>query len=185
MEQLEAIIQTEVETVTEQQEPKKEKEVQYAFVLNAFFENDFPDPDELLDKNKSKSNRETRVYVCLRIEWESNIFLIPLRKNLGNMPAHRLFQKACYPVPSTKKPQAGLDFRKIIIINNESLYIIDKAKISAKQRNTIQDNYEEIKNLAIDYIKGFKKAARKKRQKLEPLYKYSALNNFLNELGVE
>lgn len=159
-----------------------EKEVQYAFVFNSFFEKDFEDPEEVLDKSKGQFDRESRVYVCLKLEYEDNTFLIPLRRDIGNMPEHGLFKKACYPVPSTNKLKAGLDFRKIIVVNDESLYRIDEAKISAKQRDIIQDNFEEIKDKAISYIEGFKKAAKKNRQKREPLYKFSALNNFLDEL---
>lgn len=161
-----------------------EREVQYAFVFNSFFEKHFDDPEEVLDKSKGQSDRENRVYVCLKLEWEDNTFLIPLRRDIKSMPTHPLFQKACYPVPSTKKPNAGLDFRKIIVVNDESLYRIEEAKISSKQRDTIQDNFDEIKKKAISYIEGFKKAAKKNRQKREALYKYSALNNFLDELGV-
>lgn len=179
------IQQEEIETIIEEKKTKKEKEVQYAFVLNAFFEQDFTDPEEVLDKSKGKHDRESRVYVCLKFEWENNTFFIPLRRDLANMPEHPILKKACYPVPSTNKPKAGLDFRKIIIINDESLYRIDEAKISGKQRDTIQDNFDEIKTQAIAYIKGFKKAARKNRQKRETLYKYSALNNFLDELEVK
>lgn len=158
------------------------REVQYAFLFNTFFDKDFKDPEEVLDENKDKFDREHRVYVCLKIEWESNTFLIPLRRDLGNLPGHPLFNKACYPVPSQSKPNAGLDFRKIIVVNDESCYRIDKAEISAKQRNTIQDNFEVIKGMAISYIEGFKKSAKKNRQKRDALYKFSALNNFLDEL---
>lgn len=159
-----------------------EREVQYAFVFNSFFEKDFEDPEEVLDKSKGQFDRESRVYVCLKLEYEDNTFLVPLRRDIGDMPEHGLFKKACYPVPSTNKPKAGLDFRKIIVINDESLYRIDEAKISAKQRDTIQDNFDEIKRMAISYIEGFKKSARKDRQKRDALYRFSALNNFLDEL---
>ncbi|TDK54768.1 hypothetical protein E2K98_28785 [Bacillus salipaludis] len=178
-------LEKEVEIMLEENQSNEERKVEYAFVLNDFFKQDFLDPEEVLDKNKGKAARETRVYVCLKLEYENNTFLIPLRRDLAGMPGHPLFQKACYPVPSENKPDAGLDFRKIIVVNEPSLYRIDEAKISAKQRNTMQDNFEVIKNLAIDYIDGFKKAARKNRQKREPLYKYSALNNFLEELGIK
>lgn len=183
----EVVIHQEIETITETEEieTKKEKEVQYVFVLNSFFEREFSDPKEVLDKTKGKDDRESRVYVCLKFEWEANTFLIPLRRDLANMPTHPVLKKACYPVPSTTKANAGLDFRKIIIINDESLYRIDEAKISAKQRNIIQKNFDEIKSLAIAYIEGFKKAAKKNRQKRETLYKFSALNNFLEELGIK
>jgi DNA-directed RNA polymerase subunit L len=178
------VIDKEVETIIEEKKIKKEKNVQYVFVLDSFFERDFVDPEEILDKNKGKVDRESRVYVCLKIEWETNTFLIPLRRDIGSLLEHPKLKKACYPVPSTTKEKAGLDFRKIIIVNDESLYRVDEAKISAKQRNIIQRNFDEIKSLAIAYIEGFKKAAKKNRQKRDVLYKFSALNNFLEELGI-
>ncbi|MGX8235639.1 hypothetical protein [Bacillus subtilis] len=194
MEQKEKMVTRIKKVVIEKQETEKiipeekqgtKKEVQYAFILNDFFQKNFSDPAEVLDKSKGKNDRERRVYVCLKFEWESNTFFLPLRRDLGNMPRHKLFKKACYPVPSTKKPKAGLDFRKIVIINDESLYRIDEAKISSKQKDTIQNNFDEIKTKAISYIEGFKKAAKKGRQKVDSLYKFSALNNFLEELGIE
>ena len=161
-----------------------EEKVEYAFVFNSFFEQEFNDPEEVLDKNKGKVAREARAYVCIKIEWERNTFLLPLRRDLANMPNHPLFKKACYPVPSTERVNAGLDFRKIIVVNDDSLYKIEEARISSKQKKIIQDNFEEIKEQAIAYIKGFKKSAKKNRQKRDSLYKYSALNNFLEELGI-
>lgn len=177
----EIVIQEEVKTVIKEEQAEH---VEYAFVFDAFFNRHFNDPEEVLDKNKSKEDRERRVYVCLKFIWDGNTFLLPLRNDLKNLPQNPKLKKACYPVPSDKRPNAGLDFRKLIIINDDSLYRIDKAEISQKQRNCIQDNFAEIKTMAIEYIEGFKKSAKKKRQKRDALYKYSALNNFLNELKI-
>lgn len=160
--------------------------VQYAFLLNAFFDREFSDPAQLLDKNKSKYDREARAYVCLKIEFEKNTYLIPLKKDLGSsLLTNPFYKNSHYPVPSKSKPNAGLDFRKIIIANDPSLYRIDEAKISSAQKRIIQDNFETIKSDAIDYIKGFIKAAEKNRHKKSSLYNFSALSNFLDELGID
>lgn len=162
-----------------------EEKVKYAFVKNAFFEQEFNDPTQILDKEDGKGSRETRVYVCVEIQFEDNTYLVPLRKNLANnIVSNSLFNKTYYKVPSDSKPNAGLDFRKTIVINDPSMYVIDEAKISHAQKKIIEENFAEISMLAIEYIKGFKKAAQKKRQKREPLYRFSALNNFLKELKV-
>lgn len=175
-------IKIEVEVEGFDEKNLKKNFVEYAFLNNDFFLKDFSDPEEVLDKEKGKKDRESRVYVCIKIEWENNTFLVPLRRNLGNIVFNPLFDKAYFKVPSTKKTKAGLDFRKVILVNDESLYRIDEARISSVQKNIIHENFEEIRELVIDYIKGFIKMASKKRQKREPLYKFSALNNFVDEL---
>lgn len=162
-----------------------EAKVNYAFVKNAFFEQEFNDPEEILDKADDKGSRETRVYVCVKIQFEDNTYLVPLRKKLANnIVSNPLLNKTYYKVPSDSKPNAGLDFRKTIIINDSSLYVIDEAKISYAQKKIIEENFAEISTLAIEYIKGFKKAAKKGRQKRDSLYRFSALNNFLKELKI-
>lgn len=162
-------------------EPEQEK-VEYAFVKEAFFQQQFTDSDQLLDYTKKKKDQEARTYVCIKIEFEDNTFLIPLRTDLGNIVNNPLFNGVYFKVPSEPRPNAGLDFRKIIVINDESLYEIEDAKIAYSQKTIMRDNLEEIKTLAQNYITGFKKALKKGRNKRDPLYRFSALNNFLNEL---
>lgn len=176
------------ETVTaEVQKQTNNYTVQYAFLNNSFFLREFNDSEEILDHTKSKEAREKRVYVCIKIEWEGNTFLLPLRRVLPDSILYnknQKFKQTYYRVPSSTKPKAGLDFRKIIIANDPSTYRIEEAKIASSQKKIIHDNFEEINNMAIAYIKGFIKAAKKNRQKREPLYNRSALNNFLSELGI-
>jgi hypothetical protein len=173
------------ETIITEETPQPEK-IEYVFLLNSFFEREFDDPKQLLDSAKGKKDRETRVYVCLKFEYERNTYLIPLKKDLGSsLLTNSYYKDAYYPVPSKAKPKAGLDFRKIIVANDESHYRIDKARISAGQRKIMQDNFETIKDLAIKYINGFIKAAKKNRHKTDSYYNFSALSNFLEELGVK
>uniref|UniRef100_UPI003F49364D hypothetical protein n=1 Tax=Niallia taxi TaxID=2499688 RepID=UPI003F49364D len=168
------------------EETKQAEKIEYVFLLNSFFEREFDDPKQLLDKFKGKDAREARVYVCLKFEYETNTFLIPLKKDLGSsLLKNPYYKDVYYPVPSSSKPEAGLDFRKIIIANDESQYRVDEARISAGQRKIMQDNFETIKSLAIKYINGFKKAAKKNRHKKDSYYNFSALSNFLEELGVK
>lgn len=174
----------EKETVIETPDIHEKESVDYVFLLNSFFEQKFSDPDQILDKLKSKNDREARAYVLLRIFFEGNTYLVPLKKDISGNPP-QWADKISYPVPNTKKTNAGLDFRKMLIVNDESFYRIDEARISSSQKKIIQDNFEEIKGRAIAYIKDFKKAAARDRNKKTPLYKLSALNNFLDELGIK
>lgn len=175
----------EKETVIETTGAKEETErVEYAFLLNSFFIQKFNDPYQILDKKKSPKDREARAYVLLKVVFEENTFLIPLKKDVRGCPPQWV-DKITYSVPSSTKPNAGLDFRKMIIVNDESLYRVDEAHISKSQKKIIQDNFQDIKGRAIEYIKEFKKAAMKGRNKKTPLYSHSALNNFLDELGIK
>jgi len=171
------------ETIVQENLPEPEQEkVEYAFVKETFFQREFDDPEEILDKIKGKQAQEGRVYVCVKIEWESNTYLVPLRRELGSMVNNPKLSTGYFPVPSSTKPNAGLDFRKTIIVNDESLYVIADAKIAHSQKTIMRDNLEEIKTSVINYVVGFKKAVKKNRNKRDLLYKYSALNNFLEEL---
>lgn len=174
----------EKETVIETTGTHEREKVDYVFLLNSFFEQEFSDPTQILDKLKSKNEREARAYVLLRIFFEGNTFLVPLKKDISGIPQHWV-DKISYPVPSTNKPNAGLDIRKMIIVNDESFYRVDEARIAYSQKKIIQDNFEEIKGRAIEYIKDFKKAAAKGRNTKTALFKLSALNNFLDELGIK
>lgn len=179
------IIETETEIIIPAKDTEKER-VEYAFLLNSFFEQNFSHPREILDYyDGTPQKREARVYVCLKFVFENNTFLLPLKKNLQNISGNPTLNKAWYPVPSTTKPHAGLDFRRLIIVNDESLYRIDAARISEAQRDIMQNNFEDIKTSAIKYITGFIKAAQKKRVHRENLYKFSSLKNYTKELKIE
>lgn len=171
------------ETIVHESLPELELEkVEYAFVKEAFFKRNFDDPEEILDKVKGKRAQEGRVYVCVKIELESNTYLVPLRRELGSMVKNPKLSAGYFRVPSSTKPNAGLDFRKTIIVNDKSLYTISDAEIARSQKTIMQENLEEIKTSVTSYVDGFKKAVKKDRNKRDLLYKYSALNNFLEEL---
>ncbi|WP_322907865.1 type III toxin-antitoxin system ToxN/AbiQ family toxin [Paenibacillus campi] len=179
-----SILHTEIETtidIVSCLSSESAEKVEYVFLNDSFFSQQLD--DQVLDKTKNKKDRESRVYVCIKIEDEHNTYLIPLR---SEVPIHdRNLKKTFYHVPSTKRPNAGLDFRKIVIVNDPSLYRVEEAQISHKQKKMIHENFNEIKKLAFNYIKGFKKSAKKNRHKRDYEYSFSSLSNFLNELGVQ
>lgn len=88
-------------------------------------------------------------------------------------------------IQSNKKPNAGLDFRKILIVNDLSYieYQLDP-KIPASQQSMINNNYDKIEAMVIHYIKGYIKSALKNREFRDKLYIFSTLHNFQKGLGI-
>jgi len=136
---------------------------------------------EMLDPyNKSKQSR--RNYIFLEFKYKDNILLIPLRTEIPDM---RQIGQVGYRVPSEEKPNAGLDYRKMLIVN-EDTYIEkpEYCKIPASQVKIISLNYNTIKNQVIAYVEGYIKSAKKGRHLRDKKYRYSTLHNFHNELGI-
>lgn len=119
-----------------------------------------------------------RQYLYINFQYKNNNILIPLRKNLPGVNS-----KLYYPVPSETKPNAGLDYRKILIINNSTyIEIPTEQKLTQAQSKIIINNYDTIEKAVINYIDGYIKAANKNREYLEYDYKFSTLHNFHTEL---
>jgi len=77
------------------------------FIDNASFV-EMLDPHELI-------KQPTRSYLFINIKYYGNDFYIPFRKSIdlriGNIG---------YSLPSSTRPNAGLDFRKALIVNDNS-----------------------------------------------------------------
>lgn len=115
---------------------------------------------------------------------DGNDFYIPLRNNLG--AEVRKFGRIGHAVPSQKRKNAGLDYRYALIVNDESyIEFQEKKKIPEAQYRRIKKEFETIEAEFAVYVNGFIKAAKKKRNEKEPLYRESSLVNFLPELGIK
>jgi len=57
------------------------------------------------------------------IEIQQNKCFVPLRSLINTEPK---LKKASFPLPTTTRPQAGLDYRKLSIINDENYLIVQK-----------------------------------------------------------
>ncbi len=144
---------------------------------------DHPDYQKMLDPgNTSKQSRRT--HVCVQVTVDSNSFYIPLRNHLGD--AVRKFGRIGHSVPSQSRPNAGLDFRYTVIINDRQ-YIEPHTtqKLPNSQYRILTTAYEEIKQQFLVYLNGYKRAASKGRIAREPLYRESCLINFHKELGLQ
>lgn len=123
-----------------------------------------------------------RQYVFLKIQYKDNNILVPLRSEL---PSNERIGTIGYPVPSNKKINAGLDFRKILIVNELSYIELTKyPKIPKSQQQIIEQNYQVIEKRVLQYINGYIKSALKKRERRDKKYRFSTLHNFHNELGI-
>ncbi|MGL4873076.1 MAG: hypothetical protein ACRC30_00280 [Clostridium sp.] len=133
------------------------------------------------DNLKKQSNRN---YLFVELMIRENRILVPLRSNLGE--AKRKFGKIGFQVPSSKKPLAGLDYRYILIVNDEKhIEYQSILKIPKSQIKILKDNYNLIEEEVINYIEKYIKVANKNRVHRECLYRESSLQNFNRELGVK
>lgn len=150
----------------------------FVFIKDDFFKihSDFV---EMLDPFDLKK-QTTRQYLYVNIKHKGNNILVPLRRNIPN---HN--PKLYYPVPSLTRPNAGLDYRKILIVNNEEyIEIPSSQRLADSQTKIINDNYETIEKAVIKYIDGYIKSANKNREYRDYDYSFSTLHNFHKELGI-
>lgn len=153
---------------------------QYCYIIGDYY-SDHPNLKKILDIDDS-TKHNTRTHLCLNVRYNGNNILIPLRKNLGQ--AVRPFGKIGYPVPSQSKPNAGLDYRYIMVINETKYLRFDTPRISSKQSSAIEDNYSIIEKEVIEYINSYIRVARKNRIDRTARFRESSLINFHKELGI-
>lgn len=154
--------------------------IQYCYISNEYY-NIHDKLVKILDIDDDNKH-ELRTHLCLNINYNNNNILIPLRKNLGK--PERKFGRIGFAVPSESKPLAGLDYRYIMIINNNDYLKFDKPLIPLSQTNKIEDFYDTIEKEAIEYIESFIKVARKNRVDKTSRFKESSLVNFYTELDI-
>ena len=128
-----------------------------------------------------KQSRRTYIYVLVNID--DNRFYLPLRSNLGQDV--RLFGRIGHAVPSKKRPNAGIDYRYALIVN-DTAYIEPHTsqKIPEMQYKIIEKDYDAICREFETYLRKYKRTAKKGRIEREPLFRESSLINFHKELGI-
>lgn len=137
----------------------------------------------MLDPGNS-DKQSKRTHICVLFAINNNTVLVPLRNNLG-IP-NRKFGKIGFSVPSSKRPNAGLDYRYSLIVNDLSyLEYHTNDKLPQSQYKTIATNYNTIAHELSVYINRYIKVANKNRNRIEPLFKNSSLINFHKELGIK
>lgn len=155
--------------------------ISYCYIVEEYYK-DHPDLEKVLDIDDA-AKHNIRTHLCLNVKYKGNNILIPLRKNLG--AADRAFGKIGFPVPSMSKPKAGLDYRYIMVINDDKYLRYDMPRISNKQSTAIQNNYDVIEREAIEYIEAYIRVAMKNRVERTARFRESSLINFHKELEIE
>ena len=146
--------------------------VQYCFIRENYFK-EHSDFINMLDVGQTKK-QSNRVHLCIFVEEDGNRYAIPLRNNLGD--PIRKFGRIGHAIPSASREKAGLDYR---YVNDEKyIEIPNERKIPRSQAKRIEAEYEIIKTEFLQYLKGYKKALKKKRVQREPLYRVSSLQNY-------
>lgn len=111
------------------------------------------------------------------------LFYIPMRTHLGDDV--RKYGRIGHSVPSVSRPEAGLDYRYALVINDPDYIITGTDQILPNsQYHKLQREILDIEEEFITYYNGFIRTFRKGRLKREPLYRYSSLINFVDELGI-
>lgn len=157
------------------------KDFDICFVKKEFF--------ELMEKKFGKeevseiNTKESRRYLCLLININNNMVLIPFESEVPQVEA--LLKNSIYKLPSETRPKAGLNFEKLLIINDYSyLSVLSNPKIANSQKKEIENNKEAIKEKLVKYIDNYIKACNKNREKREFIFKFSTLHLFKEELGI-
>ena len=152
------------------------------YIEKSYFE-DHSNYQKMLDPGNVEKQQH-RSYLCVEFIYGQNRFFIPLRNNLGE--ATRKFGKIGFAVPSKSRPEAGLDYRYMLIVNEEK-YIErpTSQKVPESQKRMIDNNYDTIVAEATEYVRGYVKCASKNRVDREAKYRESSLINFYDELKIE
>lgn len=137
-----------------------------------------PSHSEILQKNN-------RAYNCLLFQTHYDYFIaVPYRSEIGHKYAyHFRYSKR------SKKHKSGLDYTKIVILDNTEYLDNKDAIIDKDEYNETIRNFERIKAEVlqyiedyIDYQRGMKLIDEKEFQRR---YRFSTLKYFHKELGIE
>ena len=121
------------------------------------------------------NEKEHRIHLYLPLNFNNLYFLIPFESNLflKNSVAH-------YRLPTCDRPNAGLNFEKVIILEENELGYINftDIRIPRKQLEKIEEGISEIEKKFERYLNNFIKACQKKRERREFKYRYSTLHYY-------
>lgn len=159
---------------------RKMNTVTYCYISEIYYQ-DYSNLIKILDINDS-SKHNIRTHICLKIKYNNHNILIPLRKQLPD--SVRKYGRIGHSVPSQSKPNAGLDYRYIMIIKDDKYIRYDKPRIPNSQQNIIANEYTKIEQEALEYIKAYIRVAKKNRVQRTARFRESSLINFHKELGI-
>ena len=128
-------------------------------------------------------SKEARSYVCLTFKVRDYYICIPYRSNVD----HKYSYKFKYSKRSKKK-KSGLDYRKIVIIKNESYFEKSSAIVDQDEYRETMMSIKKIVSSAekfVDaYINHIKDIELLDNEEFDRRYTVSALQYFHTELGL-
>ena len=128
------------------------------------------------------SKQQRRRYLFLKIQYKGNNLMVPLRRNLGN--PIKPYGVVGFSVPSSTRPNAGLDYRYILIVNDDRYLIEEQSDFSRAQQNIIRSNISIIEREVKSYVDSYVRMAKKERIHREAKFRESSLINFHEELKI-
>ncbi|MCD8195468.1 MAG: hypothetical protein LUD22_04155 [Coprobacillus sp.] len=141
---------------------------------------DHPNFIKMLDPY-NLNKQSNRMHLRVRIVYQNHTFYVPLRRNLK--PAMRPYGKIGHEIPSSTRPNAGLDYRYALLIDDDSyIHPIDINNVSTMQVNKLKDDYLVIEKEFAQYLNGFIRVAKRNDIEKSPLYRESSLVNFIDIL---
>ena len=145
--------------------------------MNDDFYNDSKDKKEFMHPKNGRT-------LFLSFIYEGKILLVPLRTNLPIKSRHNI--KSGFISPTTNRPNAGLDYTKLIFTNMADIkstnIIIDR-----EQRKHILENEEKIRKEIIVFINEYKEMINKgvSNNLVKYVYRYTTLQYYHKELGLD
>jgi len=135
------------------------------------------------DLTKEADLKSTRIYLGIVIQINNNNCFIPLETKLKENEL--LARKSQWPLPSSTRPDAGLNFEKCLIINDlRHLNLIHNPQIANSQKRGIDNNKKSIRARLNRYIENYIKAYNKDRHLKDYIFKFTTLHYFHKELGL-
>ncbi|MBQ8279216.1 MAG: hypothetical protein IJZ23_05190 [Roseburia sp.] len=156
-----------------------ENDYQILRLTDAFYDA-YPNPPYLEIMKKRR-----RAYNCLLFQTHYDYFIcIPYRTEILH-PYSFHFRKS----ERSRKHKSGLDYTKIIIIKNLDYIDSKDALIDKDEFNETMIYLERIKEEALNYVETYVNHKNKKRMlhgaEFERRYRFSTLQYFHKELGIE
>lgn len=148
--------------------------------LTQQFYADYPNPPYIEIVRK-----DNRPYNCLLIQSRYGYFIcIPYRSHINHKYAYK-FKNSI----RSKRTQSGLDYSKMVIIQNNDYLGTTDAIVDKDEYNETRDKIEHIKKDAQTYIDDYIQYRLGNSNKYDAkeftrIYKYSTLQYFEKELGI-
>lgn len=135
-------------------------------------------PTEILQK-------ETRAYTCLLFQTHYDYFIaIPYRSEISHKYAYHFRNSK-----RSKLHKSGLDYTKIVILDNTEYLDTKDAIIDKDEYNETLQNLEKIKQDALSYVEEYIEKMRldclPNDASFERKYRYSTLKYFHKALGIK